>query len=274
MTVSQAILLGILQGLTEFLPVSSSGHLVLLQRLFGIHEPELLFDISLHIGTLAATCTVFRREIGSILSTLIRLPALIKGAGGFGTLFKENEDIRIAVLIVAGSVPTAILGVLFHEIADRIFSAVRIVGAMLLVTGTLLLLTRWCGFKSRPLKQVSTKDALIIGTVQGLAILPGISRSGSTISTALFLNIDRDVAGKYSFLLSIPAMLGALIMGLNSEIIHNSVAGSRILMGSVAAACVGFIALKFLLHVVKKGRLYMFAPYCWILGIISLVYFF
>lgn len=270
MNLTQAILLGILQGLTEFLPVSSSGHLVLLQNFFGLKEPELLFDISLHMGTLAATCVVFYREIGSILRALIRMPASLKSSGGFGALFTGDAFIRLAVLIVIGSVPTAILGVLFHQIVDQLFGAVWIVGLMLLVTGTLLFLTRNCRLQGRGLTQVDVKDALVIGFVQGMAIIPGISRSGATISAALFLGIDRELAGRYSFLLSIPAMLGALLVGLKSTVIGGTASMPAILIGTASAAVVGFVALKALLHLVKKGRLFLFAPYCWMAGAVAL----
>ena len=268
----QAIALGIIQGLTEFLPVSSSGHLVLLQNLFGLAQPELLFDICLHIGTLIAVCIVFFQEIRSILLTLLHLPGLTKSSGGLKPLFAENEDVRIALLIVAGSIPTAVLGILFHKIADQIFGAVWIVGIMLLVTGTILWFTRMAPRKGRSIVKVTMKDALVIGLVQGLAILPGISRSGTTISVALFLGVDREVAGRYSFLLSIPAILGALIMGLDSSLIQTSVSWGMILAGTASAGVVGYGALKLLLHLVKKGHLYSFAPYCWLLGVAALIW--
>ena len=268
----QSAMLGIIQGLTEFLPVSSSGHLVLLQNLFGIMEPELLFDISLHIGTLIAIFIVFYREIRSILQTLLRLPALIKSSGNLKSLFADNEEIRIAVLIITGSIPTAILGILFHQIVDQIFGSIWIVGAMLLVTGTLLWFTKQISTQGRPLTKVRIRDVLMIGVMQGLAIMPGISRSGSTISIALFLGINREVAGRYSFLLSIPAILGAMILGLDSTTIQTNIPVKITLLGTVIAAVVGYIALKILLRMVKQGQLYYFAPYCWLLGAVTLIW--
>ncbi|MDL1968377.1 MAG: undecaprenyl-diphosphate phosphatase [Deltaproteobacteria bacterium] len=267
----QSVMLGIVQGLTEFLPVSSSGHLVLLQNLFGIREPELLFDISLHIGTLIAIFIVFYREIRSILQTLLRLPALIKSSENLKSLFTDNEEIRIASLIIIGSIPTGILGILFHTIVDQIFGSVWIVGLMLLVTGTLLWFTRQISVEGRPLIKVNIRDALMIGVMQGMAIMPGISRSGSTISIALFLGINREIAGRYSFLLSIPAILGAMILGLDSTIIQTNIPVKIILLGTVTAGIVGYIALKILLRIVKQGRLYYFAPYCWLLGVATLI---
>lgn len=271
MNLLQSIILGITQGLTEFLPVSSSGHLVLLQNIFGINEPELLFDICLHLGTLLAVVVVFMNEIRSILRTLWSLPGLLQQSKSPAELFEENEAVRIAVLIVAGTVPTAILGLLFHKITDQLFGSIWLVGCMLLVTGTLLWLTRRVQLKGRPLKRVTIKDALIIGVVQGLAILPGISRSGSTISAALFLGIDREVAGRFSFLLSIPAILGALVVGFESEAIRSNVSGVTILIGTATAGIIGIVALKVLLGLVKKGRLPFFAPYCWLIGMIAFV---
>jgi undecaprenyl-diphosphatase len=268
----QSVMLGIIQGLTEFLPVSSSGHLVLLQNLFGIREPELLFDISLHIGTLTAIFIVFYQEIQSIFQTLLRLPAFIKSSGKLKSVFAENEEIRIAALIIIGSIPTAILGILFHKIADQIFGSVWIVGAMLLVTGTLLWFTRQISIEGRPLIKVSIRDALMIGLMQGMAIMPGISRSGATISMALFLGMNREVAGRYSFLLSIPAILGALTLSLHSTIIQTNIPVKIILLGTVTAALIGYIALKILLHMVKQGHLYYFAPYCWLLGAVTLIW--
>jgi len=264
-------MLGIIQGLTEFLPVSSSGHLVLLQNLFGIREPELLFDISLHIGTLIAIFIVFYREIRNILQTLLRLPVLIKSSGNLKSLFADNEEIRIAVLIITGSIPTAILGILFHQIVDQIFGSVWIVGAMLIVTGTLLWFTRQISTEGRPLRKVRIRDVLMIGVMQGLAIMPGISRSGSTIAVALFLGINREIAGRYSFLLSIPAILGAMILGLDSTTIQTNIPVRITLLGTVIAAIVGYIALKILLRLVKQGHLYYFAPYCWLLGAATLI---
>lgn len=268
----QAIFLGIIQGLTEFLPISSSGHLILFQNLLGFKEPELLFDISLHVGTLFAICIVFSQEIKNIFMTLIHLPGLAKSAGGYKSLYEGNMQVRIAVLIVAGTLPTALLGILFHKVSDQIFGTVWIVGSMLLVTGTLLWFTRNLSPTGRSVGSVTAKDALLIGIAQGLAILPGISRSGSTISIALFLGVDREVAGRYSFLLSIPAILGALILGFDPSISRTSISAKVIFMGTISAAIIGYISLKILLHIVKRGKLYYFAPYCWLLGFAALIW--
>lgn len=270
MNTIEAIILGVVQGLTEFLPVSSSGHLVLFQNLFGLKEPELLFDICLHVGTLMAVLIVFYRDILEILSALVKIPATLKPAGGLPKLCQTDPNVRMALLIVIGSIPTAIIGLLFKEIIDHIFGSLAIVGCMLIVTGTLLWLTRRFKGEGRPVTEITLKEALIIGIVQGLAILPGISRSGSTICTALFLGVDRKVAGRYSFLLSIPAIVGALVLSLDAPELATTIPLTTIIAGSVISAIVGWLALVILLRVVDRGQLHRFAPYCWLVGIVTL----
>ncbi len=271
MNTIEAIVLGTVQGLTEFLPVSSSGHLVLFQNLFGLKEPELLFDICLHVGTLSAVVIVFYREILEILKALFQIPARMKTAGGIVRLCQADPSIRMALLIVVGFIPTAVIGLLFKEITDQLFGSITIVGCMLLVTGTLLWMTRKVRGDGRPIGQATLRDALLIGVVQGLAILPGISRSGSTISIALFLGVDRKLAGRYSFLLSIPAIAGALVLGLDTPELQTTIPLGTIAVGSVISAAVGWLALVILLRVVDRGQLHRFAPYCWIVGVVTLV---
>jgi undecaprenyl-diphosphatase len=176
----------------------------------------------------------------------------------------------MALLIVVGSIPTAVIGLLFKEITDQLFGSIVVVGCMLLVTGTLLWLTRRIRSEGRPIERTGLKDALIVGIVQGLAILPGISRSGSTISVALFLGVDRQLAGRYSFLLSIPAIIGALVLALDTPELQTTIPWSIIVGGSVLSAVVGWLALVILLRVVDRGQLHRFAPYCWAVGVITL----
>ncbi len=267
----EAVVLGIVQGLTEFLPVSSSGHLVLFQHLFGLVEPELLFDICVHVGTLAAVLIVFYRDILEMLKTLVRLPELVRQSGGIRALFTQNPDVRLMAMIVIGCIPTAVLGVIFAKMAEALFGTIWLVGIALLITGTFLWFTRQRKTVGRPIKEMTLKDALIIGLVQGMAIIPGISRSGATISAALYLGVDRELAGRFSFLLAIPAIIGALVLGLDSEAFHTSLPAGTILLGSLAAAVVGYLALVVLLKMVRKGQLYRFAPYCWVVGAVAVM---
>lgn len=274
MTTLEAILLGIIQGLTEFLPVSSSGHLVLFQQLFGLKEAELFFDVCVHLGTLVAVIIVFRQEIIKIISALLQLVSLAGQKEKFLQKVKSDPELKMAVFIVIGSIPTAILGLLFASIADRLFSSALITGLMLMVTGLLLWLTRKAGTHavSTSIGHLTPGKAFIIGIVQGLAIIPGISRSGSTISTGLLLGVDRETAARYSFLLSIPAIVGAGLLSLKEGFSQTNPAIWISLLGAVPAALVGYGALKSLLHMVKKGRLYVFAPYCWLVGILAILF--
>ena len=274
MNSTEAIILGVIQGLTEFLPVSSSGHLVLFQKILGMKHAELFFDVAVHLGTLLAVIVVFRLEIMKITTALVQL---IFGAGPKKTIRQKVESdpqLKMALLIVIGSIPTAILGFLFAGIADRLFRSGLITGLMLIVTGLLLWLTRRTGASQDQAQcnRLTPKNAFIIGTVQGLAIIPGISRSGSTISIALMLGIDREMAARYSFLLSIPAIIGAGLLSVKDDLFQTNLAIGTALLGAFTAALVGYAALKALLQMVKKGRLHVFAPYCWLVGVLAIIF--
>ncbi len=268
MEMIQAFVLGIVQGLTEFLPVSSSGHLVLFQHLFGLKEPELFFDISVHAGTLAAVILFFRKDLMDMAVSAARLSVLFfKKEISYHDLWKD-ADTRLVILIIIGSFPTGIIGLLFKDIAEELFSSVFIVGCTLIVTGTFLWLTRGISRPGRDIREFSATQALIIGIVQGIAITPGISRSGSTIAAALFLGLNRETAARYSFLLSIPAILGAEMLGLKDAGLHRL--DMTVLVGTLTAGIVGYFALTLLVYIVKKGQLHLFSPYCWLIGIIAL----
>lgn len=274
MTAHEAIILGIIQGLTEFLPVSSSGHLVLFQKLFGLKQAELFFDVAVHLGTLVAVIAVFRQELKKIITALVRL---IASGGSKETVLQKvqsDSQLKMALLIVIGSIPTAILGFLFAGIADRLFASGLITGLMLILTGLLLWLTRRAsaGEDQARSDQLTPKNAFIIGIVQGLAIIPGLSRSGSTISIGLLLGINRETAARYSFLLSIPAIIGAGLLNLKDGLSQTDPAVRTAMLGAFAAALVGYAALKSLLQMVKKGRLHVFAPYCWLVGLLAVTF--
>mgnify|MGYP001182957034 FL=1 len=264
----QAVILGIIQGITEFLPVSSSGHLVIFQRLFGLKEPQLFFDVSVHVGTLAAVVIFFWKEISSLVVSLFHFfNSLSKKEVSFANTYVDAE-VKLAQTIVIGSIPTAIIGLLLSKGADKIFSSVSITGAMLLITGMLLWGTH--RIKKDGTTDISIKKALLIGIVQGLAVMPGISRSGSTIAVGIFLGLNREMAARYSFLLSIPAILGAEILVLK-DLSDSMISFSATIMGTVSAFAVGYFSLKLLLFIVKKGQLHIFAPYCWIIGLAALI---
>jgi len=271
MNLTEAVLLGVVQGLTEFLPVSSSGHLVLFQNLLGLKGPLLAFDISVHVGTLFAVVIYFFKDIIGILKALAKWLSVLPDRQAASILLKEDREIRIALLIITGSIPTAILGLLFKEIAETLFSSVTIVGVTLIITGIILWCTRSLQAAGHGIRQFTVKNSLAIGLVQGLAIIPGISRSGSTIAAGLFLGLDRETAARFSFLLSIPAVAGAGLLGAGDLLGQSSLPTTIIATGTLVSCIVGYASLKLLVWMVRRGRLHFFAPYCAVLGCLALI---
>lgn len=270
----ESVFLGIVQGVTEFLPISSSGHLVILQTLLGKDEPQLLFDVMLHVGTLAAIFIVFRKDIADMARTVFGI------AGGAER--NERTGVWMPIAIVVGCVPTALIGIVFSEQFERMFASMTAAGAGLTITGLVLISTVWRNKASAEAeydspKRIGIGQALLIGTAQGLAIFPGVSRSGATIAAALLLGVERETAARFSFLLAIPAILGALAFELRNFFPagHSaSVAAgmTAMLSGAIVAAITGIIALKFLLGIVRKGKISLFAYYCWALGVLAISY--
>ncbi|MCP3953653.1 MAG: undecaprenyl-diphosphate phosphatase [Desulfobacterales bacterium] len=271
MNLTEAVVLGVVQGLTEFLPVSSSGHLVLFQNLLGLKEPLLAFDISVHVGTLFAVVIYFFKDIIAILKALVKWLSVLPDRQAATALLTEDREIRIALLIITGSIPTAILGLLFKNIAETLFSSVTIVGVTLIITGIILWATRWISGKGHGIRKLTVKNSFAIGVIQGLAILPGISRSGSTIAAGLWLGLDRETAARYSFLLSIPAVAGAGLLGVGDLIGQDSLSTTIIATGTLVSCIVGYASLKLLVWMVRRGRLHFFAPYCAVLGCLALI---
>lgn len=260
------ILLGVVQGLTEFLPISSSGHLVLFQNIMGFQEPELLLDTSLHMGTLMAVIVYFRRDLAGMVKEFRGLFPSGREMEGAAT---PGERMRNAVLtwVIVGNIPTALIGGVFKAPLESLYGSTGVVGFMLLVTGLILAVTRLSPGGTRRLGLLA---ALAVGTAQGLAIIPGISRSGATIACGLVLGLDRDLAARFSFLLSVPAVTGALLF----EILSGGPSGMGVLVliaGGVTSAAVGLLALKVLMGMVRRGRLSWFAPYCWLLGLVVIL---
>ncbi len=274
MTFLQAILLGILQGLTEFLPVSSSGHLVLAQQYLGLKEPLVFFDVMLHVGTLAAVLVAYRGAIGRLvvggLSTLGKTEFYRKPIATLNT----SAELRFIWLILLGSIPTGIIAVLFKTQLESFFDKVLIVSIMLILTGVILQLPRLRrenrDSADSSNRAVKTWHAPLIGIAQGCAITPGISRSGTTISLALFLGIPAKTAAEYSFLLSIPAILGAVALKI-SDIENTEIPLYIVGAGMLTSFVVGYIALRFLLAVLNRGKFSLFSYYCVALGIVSLL---
>ena len=265
MTLAQGAILGVLQGLTEFFPVSSSGHLVIVQHYLGLRHPLLLFDIVLHTATLAAVLFYFRQDIIGMMVSLAR-----------PTQKKPQQILqrKLFYLILLGSVPIALVGVLFRRIVEDLFTNVPLASFLLLITGTLLWASERLRRSNKGIEKVGIVDTLLIGVMQAVAILPGISRSGATISAGLFRGTSKEFAFRYSFLLSIPAILGALFVETKRGVLEESLPGEPLpwLIGSIAAFLVGLFSLVVLKKALMGRRLSWFSYYCWALGGVSLVF--
>ncbi len=256
----QAILLGVVQGLTEFLPVSSSGHLVLVQQFIEIHGDELFFDLALHLGTLLPVLWVFRADIVRML----KAPVAEEGP------VMQRPGLRLVAWILLGSVPTAAIGLAFEDVFEQLFSTPAALTVTFAVTGALLYASGRVPHGDKDEVTSTWWHALVIGIAQGLAITPGISRSGTTIAVALFLGMSRDYAARYSFLLSIPAIGGGFLLKLR-DVSLDDVDVTATLVGMGAALVSGYLALILLLKLVKTGDFSKFCWYAWFAAFVSLV---
>jgi undecaprenyl-diphosphatase len=268
MTSLQAIILGLLQGLTEFLPVSSSGHLVLGQHLLHVQNPEVFsFDVYVHLGTLISVCVILWKDVLEIIGATWKGLVSLK----FKEAYQTSEHVRLGVAILIGTIPAAVIGLKYHKQIEEAFADPKLVAVNLVITGLLLFLTRL----SRPAegKKMGIFSGLIIGIAQAFAILPGISRSGSTMSTAIYLKFSPVLAARFSFLLSIPVIAGAALIELKDIAKQGTELGlGPILLGTVAAAVSGYFAIKLLLRVMERGRFSWFAFYCLALGVVGILF--
>jgi undecaprenyl-diphosphatase len=256
MTVFEAILLGLVQGLTEFLPVSSSGHLVLLQKMFGISEGAMLFTIMLHIGTLISIFVVFWKDILNMI---------------------RNPISKLSLLIISATIPTVLIALILKDAVEVAFSSASFLGYGFLLTGIILWSVESKASGSKELEEMTFLNAILIGVAQGFAIFPAVSRSGSTIAGALFQNLDRKFAARFSFLMSIPAILGSLVFQ-GKDLIGTDVNldWTPILIGTLVAAVSGYLAIRLMMDIISKHSLKYFAVYVFILGGVVLMdqYFF
>lgn len=259
MSYLEAIILGIIQGLTEFLPVSSSGHLELMKAIFGdnsLPEESLTTTVVLHFATALSTLVVFRKEVAEIFKGLFQ--------------FQWNKELKFSLKIIVSMLPAVAVGLFFEEQLEAFFSGqIMLVGVMLIITAFLLLLADKAKNTN---KKVSFFSAIIIGISQAIAMLPGISRSGATISTSVLLGVDRTKAARFSFLMVVPLIFGKIAKDLTSGSIN--LAGDKISilgMGFLAAFLSGLFACKWMIALVKKSKLSYFAIYCFIVGIIAII---
>ena len=257
----EALILGLIQGLTEYLPVSSSGHLAIGSALFGIQgEENLAFTIVVHVATVCSTLVILWKEIDWIFRGLFK--------------FRMNEETRYVINILISMIPIGIVGVFFKDYVEEIFgSGLLIVGCMLLLTAALLTFSYY--YKPRQKEKISMKDALIIGIAQACAVMPGLSRSGSTIATGLLLGDNKAKLAQFSFLMVIPPILGeALLDGMKmikGEDVVGDIPALSLIVGFMAAFIAGCLACKWMINIVKKGKLIYFAIYCAIAGLVTII---
>ncbi len=273
MSYFEAVVLGLVQGLAEFLPISSSGHLALIQQCFGISDDKvLLFAVLLHVGTLISVFIVYWKDIWELI---VELCLTIKDlCTGKGLRLAERPVRKLGVMIIVATIPTAIIGLLFNDFFDSLYTSVIPIGVGLIITGFLLVFAERMGEGNRGIQQMNFRNAIFIGLVQGVAICPGISRSGSTLFGSLICNLDRKFAVKFVFLISIPSILGSAVLEAPAAIEAGVTAADvgPILVGMLVAAVSGLVAIKTMIKIVSDKKLSYFSYYVWALGLIVVLY--
>ncbi|MFA5365131.1 MAG: undecaprenyl-diphosphate phosphatase [Candidatus Bathyarchaeia archaeon] len=252
-TLIEAVILAIIQGLTEWLPVSSSGHLVITQKLLGI-SPPLLFDAMLHVGTVVVVLFVFRKDIWNILRAVAKREF-------------DTPQGKLALYIIIGSVPIGVLGFVFSDFFEALFDNLPAVGLALLITGCVLFVSE----KKVGNRKIGILDSVLVGLAQAAAIIPGISRSGVTVSAGLLRGIDKTTVFRYSFLLSVLPIIGATLFELK-DLSTANVDIAQLFIGTFVSMVVGYVALKALRRVVISEKFHLFAYYCWAAGVLVIVF--
>ena len=268
MSYFEAIILGLVQGLAEFLPISSSGHLALLQQAFGIHEDKvLLFAVLLHVVFI-----VYWKDIWELI---VELCLTIRDlCTGKGLRLAERPIRKLGVMIIVATIPTAIIGLVFSDFFDSLYNSVIPIGVGLIITGFLLIFAEKKGEGNRGIQQMNFRNAIFIGLVQGVAICPGISRSGSTLFGSLICNLDRKFAVKFVFLISIPSILGSAVLEAPAALEAGMTAAEvgPVLVGMLVAAVSGLVAIKTMIKIVSDKKLSYFSYYVWVLGLFVVLY--
>jgi len=274
MTLLKAIIMGIVQGATEFLPVSSSGHLVLFSNILKLDlspDNQLVFVIMLHIGTLFSIFFVYYKDIWELILGFF---GLIKNIPSRNFEIEKYPYRKFTLMIIVASIPTAFIGILFQDIFETLFSTIVPVGVGLLITSFLLFISEKIVTLKKDIKKATFKNALVVGIFQGMAITPGISRSGSTIVGGLLCGFSKELAIKFSFLVSMPAVLGSAlfkILDLDSTMIKEFMS-LPYLVGTIFSAITGFICIKLLIKILKDNKLHYFSYYTFVIGIIAIVF--
>ena len=273
LTYAKAIILGLVQGLAEFLPISSSGHLALLQHFFGISGDDVLvFTVLLHMGTLVSVFIVYWKDIFRLIFELCYCIRDI--ARGRGPRFYSNPTRKLGVMIIVATIPTAIIGLLLNDTFEGLYSNILAIGIALIITGTILWIADRFGRNDKHIREMTLTHAVVVGTMQGLAIAPGISRSGSTLFGGLISGLERDFAVKFAFLISIPSILGSFVLEIPDALKSGTegLSAGPVIVGVIVSAISGLVAIKAMIKIVSNKKLTIFSFYTWTLGIIVVVY--
>ena len=271
MNILLASLCGVIQGITEFLPVSSSAHLAIAQNIFGMEEVGMTFDVLLHLGTLVAVFIVFYKDIFCLVPAFFTM--LGKVFKGKFKLSEYDENERFVIFVIIATLPL-VAAVFLNYYVNLLGSYTNIIGGILIVNGLVLYISDGIKNKGKTVFEATPKNALVVGLCQMCAIVPGLSRSGSTITGGLLCGFKREFAVKFSFILSIPAIIGANIFSL-VDVFENPIPSTDIvpyIAGTLAAAVVGILAMKFLLFISKKSNFRMFSYYCWVVGLLAIIF--
>ncbi|MBQ3583656.1 MAG: undecaprenyl-diphosphate phosphatase [Lachnospiraceae bacterium] len=287
MSLLESIILGIIQGIAEFLPISSSGHLAIFKKIFGLSDVGLTYDILLHAGTLVAVFIVYWSDIWKLIKEGVGIIVdALKNVGRFFSSKVKKQDAnyikivntayrKFVILIIISTIPTGIFGLVFKKIFNLDNPALIVPGISLLITSLMLFIVDDLPAGTKTPKEMTYKNALIIGIAQGIATLPGISRSGTTLTVGVLNGLERKFAVKYSFIMSIPAILGACVLDLKDLFSpENSITSTELtyyLIGAVVAAVVGYICIRVLLNLFKNRKMKYFSYYCFVAGMIAII---
>jgi len=273
MTFFQAIILGLVQGLAEFLPISSSGHLALLQTFFGVESDSvLLFTVLLHVGTLVSVFIIYWKDIVELIKELC---LTIKDVcTGKGLRINSSPTRRLGFMIIVATIPTAIIGLLFEDFFESLYSSVLSIAIGLIFTGAILLVAERAGSDTKDVMDMKFRHAIFIGCMQGIAICPGVSRSGSTLFGGLIAGLKRGFAVKFAFLISIPSILGSVVLEFPKALAEGMDPGlaGPVIIGVIIAAISGIVAIKTMIRVVSNKRLVGFTIYVWLVAIAVITY--
>ncbi len=273
MTYFQAVILGLAQGLSEFLPISSSGHLALLQYFFGVNAENVLpFAVLLHVGTLVSVFIVYWKDIIELVKELGAV--IVDICSGRGLRVNANPTRKLGFMIIIATIPTAVIGLLFNDLFAALYNSLIAIGVGLLVTGTILTIAERMGRNNKTIKEMKFRYAFFVGLMQGVAICPGVSRSGSTLFGGLISGLNKEFAVKFAFLISIPSILGSVIVeapdafsaGMSLDFI------GPVLAGVIVSAISGLFAIKAMIKLVSNRKLIGFSIYTWAVGIAVIVY--